>query len=208
MSTHLLLLRHGETDWNTQKRIQGQTDTALNARGHAQARALVAATSGLHIDAVYSSDLARARDSASYLADARGLEVTALPELRERHLGMFQGYTGAEAQARWPEEYARYKRRDTTQTLGEGESLQQLRQRVIAACGELIARHPGGHVALVTHAGVIDIAYRHALGRTLDSARDFEIVNASVHRLVCDASGWTVLSDAAPAVGGADSAVE
>lgn len=90
MSTHIILLRHGETDWNAQRRIQGQTDTALNEQGHRQARALVGTTLGLQIDALYSSDLARARDSASYLADARGLIVVAL-QLRERHLGMFQG---------------------------------------------------------------------------------------------------------------------
>ncbi|MDD4978322.1 MAG: histidine phosphatase family protein [Gallionella sp.] len=105
MSTHIILLRHGETDWNAQRRIQGQTDTALNEQGHRQARA---------------------RDSVSYLTDARGLIVVALLQLRERHLGMFQGYTGVEAQACWPEDYARYRQRDAEQTLGNGESLLQL----------------------------------------------------------------------------------
>lgn len=208
MSTHIILLRHGETDWNVQKRIQGQADTTLNARGHEQAKALVAATLGMQIDALYSSDLARARDSASYLADARGLELVVMPQLRERHLGMFQGYTGTEAQARWPEEYALYKQRDTTQTLGEGESLYAFRQRVITTCEELIARHARQHIALFTHAGFIDIMYRHIQGRTLESARDFEIGNASVHRLLSDAQHWELLDDSRVATHAGLSAVE
>lgn len=208
MSTHLILLRHGETDWNAQQRIQGQTDTALNARGHVQAHALVAATAHLQIDALYSSDLQRAGDSAAYLADARGLAVCALPQLRERHLGMLQGYTGVEARARWPQEYARYKQRDVQQTLGDGESLQQLQQRVLNVCDDLITRHMGEHIALVTHAGVIDILYRHALGKPLEGARDFEIGNASVHRLLCNAGNWRLLDDRARPVRGSASAVE
>ena len=208
MSTHIILLRHGETDWNAQKRIQGQTDTALNARGHVQAHALVAATAHLQIDALYSSDLLRARESAAYLADVRRLTVCALPQLRERHLGMLQGYTGVEAQARWPQEYARYKQRDVQQTLEDGESLQQLQQRVLNVCDDLIARHTGEHIALVTHAGVIDIIYRQAIGKPLDSARDFEIGNASVHRLVCDAGNWRLLDDRAGPMHGSASAVE
>ena len=162
----------------------------------------------MQIDALYSSDLARARDSASYLADARGLIVVALPQLRERHLGMFQGYTGVEAQARWPEDYALYRQRDVEQTLGNGESLLQLRLRVLEVCEELIARHAGEHIALVTHAGVIDVLYRHALGKPLDSVRDFEIGNASVHRLACDAGNWRLLDDRARPVPGSASAVE
>jgi probable phosphoglycerate mutase len=208
MSTHVILLRHGETDWNAQRRIQGQTDTALNERGHEQSRVLVSATLGVQIDALYSSDLVRARDSAAYLAEARGLTVIPLPQLRERHLGMFQGVTGAEAQSRWPEEYARYRQRDLEQTLGDGESLRQLQRRVIKVCEELIARHHGEHIALLTHAGVIDILYRHALGRPLHAARDFEIGNASVHRFDCDTSAWRLLRDAAPALYGGTSAVE
>lgn len=195
MSTQIILLRHGETDWNAQRRIQGQTDTALNERGREQARALVGATLGLQIDVLYSSDLQRARESAAYLADVRGLKVVALPQLRERHLGIFQGSTGEEAMARWPAEYTRYRQRDPARTLGDGENLQQLRHRVLSVCEELVARHAGEHIALVTHAGVIDIIYRHALGKPLNSVRDFEIGNASVHRLVCDAHTWRLLND-------------
>lgn len=196
VSTHIILLRHGETDWNAQRRIQGQTDTALNEQGRAQSRTLVGATMGLQIDALYSSDLARARDSAAYLAEARGLTAIPLPQLRERHLGMFQGWTGDAAQSRWPQEYARYRQRDPEQTLGDGESLQQLQRRVVTVCEELVARHHGEHIALLTHAGVIDILYRHVLGRPLHTARDFEIGNASVHRFDCDANAWHLLRDA------------
>lgn len=207
MSTHIILLRHGETDWNAQRRIQGQTDTVMNEQGRAQSRALVAATLGLQIDALYSSDLARALDSAAYLADARALTVVAVPQLRERHFGMFQGVTGADAQSRWPAEYARYRQRDPEQTLGDGESLRQLQRRVITVCEELIARHHGEHIALLTHAGVIDIVYRHALGLPLHAAREVEIGNASVHRFDCDATAWRLLRDAAPALHSGTSAV-
>lgn len=208
MSTHIIFLRHGETDWNAQQRIQGQTDVELNEQGRAQARALVAATAHLDIHALYSSDLLRARDSATYLADARGLQVVALPQLRERHLGIFQGWTGVEVQARWPQEYVRYRERDPEQNLDNGESLMQLQRRVVTICEELISRHRGEQLALVTHAGVIDIVYRHALGRPLNTAREVEIGNASLHRFACDANGWHLLRDAASPMRSGVSAVE
>ena len=102
----------------------------------------------------------------------------------------------------------RYRQRDVQQTLGDGESLRQLQHRVIRVCQELIARHAGQHIALVTHAGVIDVIYRHALGKPLDSARDFEIGNASVHRLECDAHTWRLLNDSERPQYGEVSAVE
>lgn len=193
MAAHLTMFRHGETDWNAGKRIQGQSDVELNERGCEQAREMASIATHFQFAAIYSSDLSRAYETARPFALKLGLEVVALTQLRERHLGKFQGWSGEEAKARWPDEYARYRLRDPEQNLGNGESLRQLQQRVITVCTELITRHDGEHIALITHAGVIDIAYRHALSRPLQAARDFAIGNASVYHFRCDQGGWSIL---------------
>ena len=117
MTAYITMFRHGETDWNASKRIQGQTDVELNDRGFEQAQEIADTASHFRFTAIYSSDLSRAHATAQALAAKLGLEVVAIPELRERHLGMFQGWSGDEAQSRWPDEYARYRQRDSEQNL-------------------------------------------------------------------------------------------
>jgi probable phosphoglycerate mutase len=113
----LCLVRHGETDWNAQKRIQGQIDIPLNARGRAQAAATAAGLAGQRFDAVYSSDLARAWQTAQPIAAALGLPLYAAPGLRERHYGRMQGLTAAEARVRIPSVHAAYAARDRQRRL-------------------------------------------------------------------------------------------
>lgn len=208
MTAYITMIRHGETDWNANKRIQGQTDVELNDRGYEQAQKITDTASQHRFSAIYSSDLSRAYATAQALAVKLGLEVVATPQLRERHLGIFQGWSGDEVQSRWPGEYARYRQRDTEQNLDNGESLRQLQRRVINVFQELIARHNGEHIALITHAGVIDIVYRHPLCRPLHTARNFEIRNASVHRLACDMETWRLLDDSVCPTYGSVFAVE
>ena len=103
MTTRICFIRHGETDWNVEKRIQGQTDVPLNETGHKQALAMAFNAAHHEFHAIYSSDLKRAHDTAHMLAGRRGLEVQTTPQLRERHYGIFQGITAAEAEQRHPE---------------------------------------------------------------------------------------------------------
>jgi broad specificity phosphatase PhoE len=145
--TTILLARHGETDWNLQRRVQGHSDTPLNETGRAQALALAETLEGAELDAVYSSDLARASDTARVVADRLGLEVTVLPELRERHFGSWEGLTDEEIFARYPG--AR------SGSWGDGETKEEMRKRVLRALRQIAAEHPRGRVLVVTHGGPV-----------------------------------------------------
>ncbi len=111
-STRILAIRHGETPWNVDTRIQGHTDIGLNEEGQWQAQQLAKALASEDIDAVYASDLSRAFSTAQAIAATHQLNVTALPGLRERHLGQFQGQTWAEIEAQHPEDAARWRQRE------------------------------------------------------------------------------------------------
>src|SRR3954471_7990952 len=101
--TTILLARHGETDWNLQRRVQGHSDTPLNETGRAQALALAETLDGAELDAIYASDLERAYDTAQFVAQRKGLPVTPLPELRERNFGTWEGLTDSEILERFPQ---------------------------------------------------------------------------------------------------------
>lgn len=181
MTTRICLIRHGETDWNVEHRMQGQADAPLNATGRQQAQALAAAAAHDHFAAIYSSDMQRAADTAAALAQGRGLQPQLTPQLRERHFGKFQGLLGSEAAERYPEDYARYKARELDFDFGNGESLRDFAARVEAALRDIAQRHPEQTVAVVSHAGVLDVIYRKATGRPLHTARDFAVPNCALN---------------------------
>jgi broad specificity phosphatase PhoE len=135
--TTLLLARHGETDWNAEGRLQGHTDTPLNELGRRQARRLAEELSGDGIDAVYSSDLARARDTAEIVAERLGLPVGLDPDLRERDWGTWEGLTGAE--------------RERVELVGE--TTEAHRERTLRSLRSIASAHPKGRVLVVTHGG-------------------------------------------------------
>jgi probable phosphoglycerate mutase len=193
-SSHLCLVRHGETAWNAEGRVQGQTDVPLSATGRAQARAVGAALAGGRFAALYASDLARVRQTAAPAAAALGLEVRLDARLRERHYGRFETLTYDEARARLPEDFARFKAKELDYDFGSGESLARFNARALECLAEIAARHAGAAVLVFTHGGVLEMAYRHALGRGLQSARDFEIPNAALNRLEIGPGGWRVLA--------------
>lgn len=145
--TTILLARHGETDWNLQRRVQGHSDTPLNETGRAQALALAETLEGAMLDAVYSSDLARASDTAQVVADRLGLAVTVLPELRERHFGSWEGLTDDEIFARFPAA--------KSGSWGDGETKEDMQRRVLDALRRIARKHPGGRVLVVTHGGPV-----------------------------------------------------
>lgn len=190
--TRLCLIRHGETAWNAERRIQGQLDPPLNSIGIAQARAAANALRDEAFAAIYSSDLARARHTAELIGHVLHLPIELKPELRERHYGRFQTLTYDEARSRFPEDYARFEARDIDFALPEGESLSAFARRVVDCVESIVARHAGRQILLVAHGGVLDILYRHATGKPLASARDFEIPNAALNWIRLRARQWSV----------------
>jgi probable phosphoglycerate mutase len=190
MTTRICFIRHGETDWNVARRIQGQTDVPLNETGRSQALALAFNAAHYDFNAVYSSDLQRALDTAKLVADRRGLEVNTLPQLRERDFGIFQGLTAEEGLQLNPAAHACYMARDVNYDFESGESLLRFAERVKEAVTYLTRHHPKQTIAVVSHAGVLEIVYRKATGRPLHTPRDFAIPNCALNWFNFDEHGW------------------
>ena len=191
--TRLILIRHGETEWNRSRTIQGQHDVPLNGTGRAQAEAVACRLANERIDAVYTSDLARARQTAEAIARPHRLAVIAEPGLRERHWGRYQGLRFDEIEGLAPEAHARMVVRDPGYVLeGGGESIEGLVARVRAALGRLVADRAGQTVVAVAHGGVLDAAHRIASGMPLDSARSFDLPNAAINIIDGDGLRWSI----------------
>lgn len=191
-ATRIVAVRHGETDWNVDGRIQGHTDIPLNATGRAQAARVGAALAGEGLSAVYSSDLARAHATAQAIAGAAGLAVRADTGLRERAFGVFEGVSFRDLEQRHPEQTRRWRARDPSFGPEGGEVLAAFYARCIEAALRIAARHPGEAIALVAHGGVLDCLYRAATGQALDAPRTWQLGNASINRLLA-ADGRLVL---------------
>lgn len=192
--TRICFVRHGETDWNAGRRIQGQIDSSLNADGIAQAEAVARALAKEQFTAIYSSDLARARDTAELIALHHALTINLCVDLRERAYGSFQGLTYSEAEERYPEAYARFHRRELDEDFNGGESLRAFHGRVSRALELIAASGSGMKVLVVAHGGVLDIAYRMATAKALHAPRDFQIPNATVSWISRNAAGWELIS--------------
>lgn len=192
--TRFCLVRHGETDWNGEKRIQGQIDIDLNPRGEAQARALAAGLDGEAFAAAYSSDLLRAWRTAQMATAGLGLAVLPAPTFRERHFGVLQGATSREVSVQRPDVHLHHQARTPHYDYETGESLIVFSARVMAALELLAVRHSGQSVLVFTHGGVLDIAYRAATGRPLDAPRDFPLPNAAFNWLEHGDQGWRLIS--------------
>lgn len=192
--TRFCLIRHGETDWNSEKRIQGQIDIDLNAGGRTQARAVAAGLVGRAFAAAYSSDLLRAWNTAQIAAGGLGLAVSPAPTLRERHFGVMQGVTAAEARRHLPEVHRHHQARTPDYDFDSGESLIDFAARVMRGLDDLAARHAGASVLAFTHGGVLDIVHRAATGRALDAVRDFTLPNAAFNWVARDEHGWRLIS--------------
>lgn len=194
--TRIILIRHGETAWNAERRLQGHIDIALNTEGERQADALAGALAGERFDAVVSSDLQRAHQTALAVAGMHGIGVKTDPALRERCYGAFEGLLYAEIEQRYPAEFAAWQARDVDSTVPDGarraETFRQFYQRSIAGILAWAGRHAGGTLAVVAHGGVLECAYRAALGLSLETPRTFKVMNASINRFTV-AEGKLVL---------------
>ena len=191
--TRLFVLRHGQTAWNAQLRIQGHLDMPLNAVGRWQATRLAAALQGEELAAVYSSDLSRARETAEPLATLLQLPVVTDEQLRERAFGHFEGQTFQDIETTWPDDAARGRQRDPEFGPGGGERLLDFYERCLRAATRLAQRHPGQAIALVAHGGVLDCLYRAALGIELQAPRSWPIANAAINRLLWTPQGLSMV---------------
>ena len=184
--TELLFIRHGETDWNRQQRFQGQIDVPLNATGHAQAQHLAARLADEPFDALFTSDLTRARQTAAPLALAWGRSPEAVPGLREQSFGVLEGLTVPTIKERHAGLWLQWLEHRADFALPGGESLRQFHTRVLLAVLQIAADAPArqcGSVAVVTHGGVLDMLWRTAHGLPLDGLRACEIPNTGINRL-------------------------
>lgn len=186
MPTQVLFIRHGETSWNRIKRIQGHIDIPLADTGLEQAQRLAErlsseARSGARLDAIYSSDLQRAQQTARPTASVLGLAPRLVEGLRERAYGVFQGHDSDEIAQRFPEAYARWQTRDPGFSPEGGESVRAFYHRVVHAVTKIVEAHAGERIACVTHGGVLDCVYRYAKGLELDAPRNYALLNTSIN---------------------------
>lgn len=192
--TMICLARHGETNWNLERRFQGQLDIPLNVRGRAQAEALTRELSGQSFDKIYSSDLKRAFATAQGPAQERGLAVETTPALREKHDGDWQCLTHAEVEALYPEDYQRYKSRRADFAIPGGETLERFAARARSTLTRIAKAHPGERVLIVSHAGVLDVAYRLATNKRLDESREQPVLNAAPNWIAYEDGAWSLVA--------------
>lgn len=188
--TQVIVVRHGETAWNNEKRWQGHLDSPLTPNGLSQARALACRLAGEHFSALYSSDLGRAHQTAQIIAAATGHSVNFDARLRERKLGIFQGLTSDEIRVAHAEEYDVYRARDPDHRLPEGESLRQQVERNFSCFEELAQRHLGESIVVVTHGGVLSGLLRRVLAIPLEAPRRFAFANSSLNVFIFQEGDW------------------
>ena len=192
-ATRIIAVRHGETAWNVDTRIQGHLDIALNDTGRWQARQVARALADEPLAAVYTSDLQRAHATAQAIAHASAVPLVAEPGLRERSFGELEGRTIAEIEAELPDPARRGRQRDPHFAPTGGETLVQLRERIAATTHRLAAQHTEQLIVLVAHGGVLDMLYRLATGLDLQAPRTWLVTNASINRLLWTPQGLTLV---------------
>ncbi len=191
--TRILAIRHGETAWNKDTRIQGQLDISLNETGRWQAERTAQALQDEDLDAIYSSDLARARETAEAIALAQQRPLATHTGLRERCFGEFQGKTWSELETHFPDSALAWRKRVPDFAPAGGESLLQLRERVVSTFAELAERHVGQQIAIVAHGGVLDILYRAATQLDLQAPRSWKLGNAAINRVLWSPEGFSLV---------------
>ena len=189
--TEIILIRHGETEWNSQQRMQGHSNSDLSSVGQAQIQALGQWMKNVPFDLIYSSDSLRAKQTAEAITQFSGHELKIDLRLREKNLGVFEGLTSEEARERHPEVFRLFKTAGSKYVIDEGESTQQLQDRALEIVEEIRIKHPEERVLLVTHGGFIRVVMKHSLGLSLESPTRFLIRNTGVFRLVWE-DKWIV----------------
>jgi len=176
----LIFVRHGETDFNVERRYQGHTDSELSERGRQQAVSVAKRLGAEPITAVYASDLRRASETARIIADVHDLQVCTDARLRECSFGDWEGLSVEEIQERYPKQYENYRQDSVTYRAPNGETLQSLMARVVSAVEEITARHEDGHIVIVGHGGTVNSFICHALGAQLSIFRRIRLDNCGL----------------------------
>lgn len=192
--TRVIIVRHGETEWNIKGIRQGHFDSRLTPKGVVQAKALAQRLARENFTALYSSDLGRAVDTAREIASVTGHEIIADARLRERHLGIFQGLSADEITARYPEERRLMRTQGPGFVIPGGESMVQMVERNIACLNELAEKHRSEQIVVVTHGGVVSGFFRHTLEISLEAPRRFEFVNAGINVFAHEEGNWLLLT--------------
>ncbi|HIO11400.1 MAG TPA: histidine phosphatase family protein [Deltaproteobacteria bacterium] len=182
--TELILIRHGETVWNSQQRMQGHSNSDLSEEGRAQIESLGQWMKNVSFDHIYSSDSLRARQTAEAITKYSGHTLKIDQRLREKNLGVFEGLTTEEAKERHPEIFRLFKTAGSNYVIDEGESTQQLLDRALEFIEEIRLLQPDQRVVLVTHGGVVRVLIKHTLGLSVGSPTRFLIKNTGLFRLV------------------------
>ena len=189
--TEIILIRHGETEWNSQKRMQGHSNSDLSEVGRGQIQALGELMKNVSFDHIYSSDSLRTRQTAEAITQYSGHTLQFDQRIREKNLGVFEGLTSTEAKERHPEIYRLFKTAGANYVIDEGESTQQLLERALEFIEEIRLRHPQERVVMVTHGGVVRVLMKHALGLSIDSPTRFIIKNTGIFGLIWN-ENWLV----------------
>jgi probable phosphoglycerate mutase len=192
LHTRVILVRHGQTEWNDGSRFQGHMDSALTPAGILQAEGMGARLALENIAAIYSSDLGRATHTARIIAAAMNLEFLTDSRLRERALGIFQGLNRDEIASRYPEETRRYFSRDPNYVIPGGESAAQRFQLGLQFLDEIANRHRGQTIVAVTHGGLVQGMFRYVTGIPFESPRRFAIRNVAYNVFVKQECGWSL----------------
>lgn len=191
----IILIRHGETEWNREGRIQGyHGDSPLTENGRAQAQKLAARLAGEGLGALHSSDSERARQTAAPIAAALNVRIAFDAALRERNYGEFEGWTYAELERERPDAYGKFRSRDPDYAPPGGESGAQFSERILAALERVAKSAAGRQAAVVTHGGVLGVIHRHVNGSSPDSRRDYSLHNASINRILYTKGAWSIES--------------
>lgn len=186
----VILVRHGETEWNRIGRQQGHLDSPLSDAGIAQAERLTQRLAGEEFAALYSSDLGRAFHTAQRIAAHSGHSVITDARLRERHLGIFQGLTREEAGEKYPRDSEKLESGDPDYRIPGGESARDRYERIVACIEDIAGRHPGERIVIVAHGGALRSLFHRTLGLPLSAPRTFKLLNASVNRFHFQNGRW------------------
>lgn len=189
--TKIILIRHGETEWNSQKRMQGHLNSDLSKVGMNQIKALGEWMKKVSFDHIYSSDSMRAELTAKSITNYTEHLLKSDIRIREKNLGVFEGLTSDEAKEKYPEIFKLFKNAGKNYVIENGESTQQLLDRSLEFIEDIRVRHSGQSVVIVTHGGVVRVLIKHILGISLDTPTNFHIKNTGIFEIIGNGN-WKV----------------
>jgi 2,3-bisphosphoglycerate-dependent phosphoglycerate mutase len=190
--TRFIAIRHGETEWNVEGRVQGHGDSPLTAAGTAQAEAIAQRLAGEKFDVLVASDLGRAAETARRIAARCGHPIVTDARLRERNFGAGEGLTYDEIALRYPDAFSRTRSTDPGYAIPGGESRRAFHERVSATFDALARQHAGRRVTVVSHGGVLAAIYRSIHGIAIDAPHHAAITNASYNAFAAREGLWTL----------------